>query len=70
MLHKIALMSSETDSQESQPHLTVDPSAGSPKVNETDNVSEAKSSEREGSVKIDSSSDKRSTAGEITVNVE
>lgn len=32
-------MSSETDSQASQPRPTLEQSAGSPKVDETDNVS-------------------------------
>lgn len=64
-------MSSETDSQESQPRPTLNQSARSPALDETDNnVSEAESSKQEGSVKSDSSSDKRSAADEIALNVE
>ena len=39
-------------------------------MDETDNVSAAESNEREGSVKTDHLSDKRSAADEIMVNIE
>lgn len=64
----MALMSRGTDSKESQPSPTVDQAAGSPKVDETYNVSEAESSKRGGSIETDILNDKPSAADEKTIN--